>query len=38
MDGGSEWFKDLTGVDSRPGTLTFVIDKSERPYRDLEVI
>lgn len=38
MDGGSEWFKDLTGVDSRPGTLTFVLDNSERPYRDLEII
>lgn len=38
MDGGSEWFKDLTGVDSRPGTLTFVIDTTERPYRDIEVI
>lgn len=38
MDGGSEWFKDLTGVESRPGTLTFVIDKSGRPYRDLEII
>ena len=38
MDGGSEWFKDLTGVDSRPGTLTFVIDDTDRPYRDLEII
>lgn len=38
MDGGSEWFKDLTGVDSRPGTLTFVVDKSSKPYRDLEII
>ena len=38
MDGGSEWFKDLTGVDSRPGTLTFVLDGSDRPYRDLEII
>lgn len=38
MDGGSEWFKDLTGVDSRTGTLTFVVDKSPRPYRDLEII
>jgi predicted phosphodiesterase len=38
MDGGSEWFKDLTGVDSRPGTLTFVLDDSDRPYRDLEII
>jgi len=38
MDGGSEWFKDLTGVDSRPGTLTFVLDDSGKPYRDLEII
>lgn len=38
MDGGSEWFKDLTGVDSRPGTLTFLIDSTNRPYRDLEII
>lgn len=38
MDGGSEWFKDLTGVDSRPGTLTFLIDSTDRPYRDLEII
>jgi hypothetical protein len=38
MDGGSEWFKDLTGVDSRTGTLTFVVDKTNRPYRDLEII
>lgn len=38
MDGGSEWFKDLTGVESRTGTLTFVVDESNRPYRDLEII
>ena len=38
MDGGSEWFKDLKGVDSRPGTLTFIMDGSEKPYRDLEII
>lgn len=37
-DGGSEWFSDLTGVDSRAGTLTFIIDRSEKPYRDLEVL
>lgn len=37
-DGGSEWFSDLTGVDSRPGTLTFLIDNSDKPYRDLEVL
>jgi len=38
MDGGSEWFKDLTGVESRTGTLTFVVDKTDRPFRDLEII
>lgn len=38
MDGGSEWFNDLTGVDSRPGTLTFLLDSSDKPYRDLEII
>jgi predicted phosphodiesterase len=37
-DGGSEWFNDLTGVNSRPGTLTFLIDQSGKPYRDLEVL
>jgi predicted phosphodiesterase len=37
-DGGSEWYNDLTGVDSRPGTLTFLIDSSGKPYRDLEVL
>ena len=38
MDGGSEWFKDLTGAESRSGTLTFVIDTTSRPYRDIEII
>jgi hypothetical protein len=38
MDGGSEWFEDLTGTSSRTGTLTFVVDDSDRPYRDLEII
>ncbi len=37
-DGGSEWYKDLKGVDSRPGTLTFLIDSSGKPYRDLEIL
>lgn len=37
-DGGSEWYSDLTGLDSRPGTLTFLIDRSGKPYRDLEVL
>lgn len=38
MDGGSEWYRDLKGVNSRPGTLTFIVDESGKPYRDLEVI
>lgn len=37
-DGGSEWFEDLKGVKSRPGTLTYVIDSSGKPYRDLEIL
>lgn len=37
-DGGSEWYSDLTGADARPGTLTFVIDQSGKPYRDLEIL
>lgn len=37
-DGGSEWYKDLKGLDSRPGTLTFLLDDGPRPYRDLEII
>ncbi len=37
-DGGSEWYRDLVGVDSRPGTLTFLVDNSGRPYRDLEIL
>ena len=38
IDGGSEWFKDLAGLESRAGTLTFVVDRSQKPYRDLEII
>lgn len=38
IDGGSDWFLNLTGKHSRPGTLTFLIDKSGMPFRDLEVI
>lgn len=37
-DGGSEWFENLKGVDSRPGTVTYIVDSSRAPYRDLEVI
>lgn len=37
-DGGSEWWQDLKGQDSRPGCLTFVIDNSGKPYRDLEIL
>lgn len=37
-DGGSEWYTDLKGVNSRPGTLTYLIDSTEKPYRDLEVL
>jgi hypothetical protein len=37
-DGGSEWFEDLKGVSSRPGTLTFLVDSSGKPYRDLEIL
>ena len=37
-DGGSVWYKDLKGVDSRPGTLTFLVDSSGKPYRDMEVL
>lgn len=38
MDGGSKWYENLTGVDSRPGTVTFLVDRSGKPYRDLEVL
>jgi len=37
-DGGSEWYSDLTGMNSRPGTLTFLVDGSDKPYRDLEIL
>jgi len=37
IESESTWWKDLTGANSRKGTLTFVVDDS-RPYRDLEVI
>lgn len=37
-DGGSEWYKDLKGVDSRPGTLTYLIDSSDKPFKDLEIL
>ena len=38
VDGGSDWFLNKTGVHSRPGTLTFLIDRGPMPFRDLEVI
>jgi hypothetical protein len=38
IDGGSTWYKELTGIDSRPGTLTYIVDSSDKPYRDLEVL
>jgi len=39
MDGGSEWWENLSGEASRPGTLTFVVDKNSLSgYTDLEVI
>lgn len=37
LDDGSEWYSDLSGMESRPGVLTFVMD-STKPYRDLEII
>jgi predicted phosphodiesterase len=37
-DGGSDWYEELKGFDSRPGTLTYVIDSSGKPYRDLEIL
>jgi hypothetical protein len=37
-DGGSDWYENLKGLDSRPGTLTYVIDSSGKPFRDLEII
>lgn len=36
QDGGSEYWEEITGENSRPGTLTFVID--DKGYRDIEVI
>lgn len=36
MDGGSGWWKDLSGAESRSGTLTFVV--SSKGYHDLEII
>lgn len=36
MDGGSEWWKNLSGAESRPGTLTFVVDSNG--WSDLEVL
>lgn len=37
VDGGSEWWADLDGADSRQGTLTFLVGGS-KPYQDLEII
>ena len=37
LDGGSEWFEDLSGEQSRPGMLTVVVG-GDKIYHDLEVI
>ena len=37
VDGGSEWWQNLTGQDSRQGTLTFLTGGT-KIYQDLEVI
>lgn len=36
LDGGSQWFTDLTGYDSPAGMLTLVMDKSG--WKDLQVL
>lgn len=36
MDGGSEWFQNNSGLQARPGTLTFRVD--ENGYSDIQVI
>jgi hypothetical protein len=36
VDGGSEWWQDITGERSKPGTLTFVLKDGK--YDDLKVV
>jgi hypothetical protein len=36
MDSGSSWYRNVTGEESDPGVLTFMMD--ENGWRDLEVI
>ena len=35
MDAGSSWFRNITGEESEPGVLTFMVD--ERGWRDLHI-
>lgn len=35
--GNSEWFEDLKGLNSRTGTLTYLVG-GEKPYQDLEIM
>lgn len=36
MDSGSDWFRNITGQDSRPGTLTFLAGKGT--YKAVEIL
>ena len=39
VDGGSEWFENITGKRSYPGTLTFSVnDKGLMPFQNMEVL
>ena len=40
MDGGSDWFENLTGKSSFSGTLTFsiTVGKTQLPWDNLKVI
>jgi len=39
VDGGSEWFENITGKRSYPGTLTFsVSEKGLMPFQNMEVL
>lgn len=40
MDGGSDWFRNMTGADGTPGTITMVVgqDVAARGWTDLEIV
>lgn len=38
VDPGSAWFRDRTGMESRPGLLTMVIGENHDPRKDLSIL